>query len=127
MAQLNIAHFSEIAAADSRAFALLARDVAAQEVHGLEKSQVKANSVSVLVIPVDTAASLSGADTEVQVLVSGNDWPTNAGGEPATSKEAKVHFDALAQRIYQALAKQTEREVYVWVTPFTATGWAERE
>ncbi len=123
MAQLNISHFTELTSAEGRKFALLARDVVAKEIHGLEKAEVKPDSVSVLVLSVDKSASLSGADTEVQVLVSGNNWPSNAG-RPASAAEAKAYFDGMAEKIYASLTKESQRNLYVWVTPFTASGWA---
>lgn len=125
MAQVNITHFTDISDGESRNFALLARDVVAQAVHGLTRSEIQPDSVSVLVVPVNTQASLSGADTEVQVLVSGNNWPTNAMGHGARANEAKSHFDNLAKKIYKPLTENGHRSVYVWVTPFTASGWAE--
>lgn len=124
MAQLTIAHFTEISDSERRQFALVARDIAAKEVHGLEKSEIQPDSVSVLVVPVDVSTSLSGADTEVQVFVSGNNWPADGAGQPANAAAAKAHFDALAARIYAALSKESRRKVYVWITPFTASGWA---
>ncbi len=126
MAQVNIAHFVNIAADESDNFVLYARDVVAKEVHGLEKPDIQPGSVSVLVIPIDKG-SLSGVDSEVQVLVSGNNWPTTSLGRPATAAEAKTHFDKMAERIHRKLAGQSQRSVYVWVTPFTASGWAEGE
>ncbi|MGI8419258.1 MAG: hypothetical protein ACR2LN_01290 [Candidatus Levyibacteriota bacterium] len=124
MAQLNIFHFTDITNIESSEFTLLARDIAAKEIHGLEKSEVQPDSVSVMVIPVDRSASLSGADTEVQVQVSGNNWPYNGTGEPANAVEAKAHFDKMAEKIYSAILKKSKRKVYIWVTPFTASGWA---
>lgn len=123
MAQLNISHFTDITSDESRDFALRARDITAKEVHGLEKSQIEPDTVSVWVTPLDKTASLSGAATEVWVLVSGNDWPRNSSGQPANAAEAKVHFDKLAARVYSELTKKTKRKIYIWVTPFTATGW----
>jgi hypothetical protein len=125
MAQVNITHFADITADKSREFALLARNVAAKAVHGLEKSEIQPSSVSVLVVPIDKKTSLSGADSEVQVLVSGNNWPTNPAGRAANAVEAKVHFDNLAAEIHNSLKKDSRRNVYVWVTPFAASGWAE--
>lgn len=125
MAQLNIAFFSEIGAEERHQFAIAARDIAAKEVHHLAKEEIKPDSVSVLVLPVDTLASLSGAEIEVQVLISGNDWPQTEGGRPLSASDAKVHFDKLAGQIYEELTKTSRRPIYVWVTPFTVSGWAE--
>lgn len=125
MAQVNIAHFTEISDAHKRQFASLARDVTAKEVHGLTQSQITPDSVSILTLPIDVPASISGADTEVQVCVSGNDWPIDPTGKPVDALAAKTHFDALAHRIHQSLSLDSARKLYVWVTPFTASGWAE--
>ena len=125
MAQVNIAHFIEISDSERQQFARLARDVAAKEVHGLTKSQIKPDSVSVLVMPIDVRASMSGADTELQVCISGNNWPVDDIGRPQDAIAAKAHFDALAGRIHKSLSQGSARKLYVWVTPFTASGWAE--
>ncbi|HTH72412.1 MAG TPA: hypothetical protein VL737_03575 [Candidatus Pristimantibacillus sp.] len=125
MAQVNIVHTTEINDASRRQFSLLARDVAAREVHGLEPEQIEPDSVTVFVVPVDVAASMSGADTEVQVFVSGNDWPLDQEGKPLDTAAAKHHFDGLAGRIHRTLSAKTARKLFVWVTPFTASGWAE--
>lgn len=125
MAQVNISNFTAIAKDDRRQFAQVVRDAVAWEVHGLAKQDVRPDSVSVLVVPLDAAASLSGADTEIHVLVSGNDWPASEEGRPMGAAEAKVYFDGLAAKIYQELSKKTQRKLYVWVTPFAASGWAE--
>src|SRR5687768_8149422 len=125
MAQVNIAYFAEVRADEKRLFALAARDAAAKEVHGLKKSEIEPNSVSVLVFPVDKAASLSGAEVEVQVLVSGNNWPLDAQGTALTAKEAKVYFDKLAARVHNSLKKVSGRPIFVWITPYVASGWAE--
>ncbi len=125
MAQVNIAYFSDVQAGERRRLALAARDAAAKEVHGLKKSEIEPNSVSVLVIPVDKTSSLSGAEIEVQLLVSGNNWPVDEQGRAMAAQEAKVYFDLLAGRVHDSLARITSRTVYVWVTPFMASGWAE--
>lgn len=125
MAQVNIAYFAEDTVPLVQRFALACRDAAAKEVHGLKKSEIGPDSVSVMVLPLDRAASLSGADIEVQVLVSGNNWPINRDGQLAKPAEAKLHFDKIARSIHKQLAKQTPRKMYVWVTPFAASGWAE--
>src|SRR6478736_7502503 len=123
MAQVNIVHTTEIHDAGRRQFSLWARDVAAHEVHGLEPEQIEPDSVTVFVVPVDAAASMSGADTEVQVFVSGNNWPLDQDGKPLDAVAAKRHFDGLAGRIHQTLSAKTTRKLFVWVTPFTASGW----
>lgn len=123
MAQLNIAHFKSMTAREAQQFTLIAREVVAKEVHGLELTEIQPDSVSVWVVPVNEDASMSGADSEVHVLVSGNNWP-NQGGKPANAREAKLHFDKMAATIYKTINKQSGRKVYVWVTPFTASGWA---
>lgn len=125
MAQVNITHFSVINIGESRTFALRTREVVAKEVHGLEKSEIQPGSVSVLNLSINRQSSLSGADTEVQVLVSGNNWPVNSVGKPADAALAKVHFDNMAARIYDSLTREGRRSVYVWVTPFRVSGWAE--
>lgn len=125
MAQVNITHFSDIDFNESRNFTLLARDVVAKEVHGLAKAEIQPDSVSVLVMCIDIQASQSGADSEVQVLVSGNGWPINSAGRAANTAEAKAHFDSMAARIHKSLTKESRRNIYVWMTPFTASGWAE--
>lgn len=124
MAQVNIAHFTDIKADEMREFALQVRDIVAREVHGLKPSEIQPDSVSVLVMPIDTRTSLSGADTEIHVVVSGNNWPADGIGQPASAATAKIHFDKLAASIHRALAKESERKLYIWVTPFTASGWA---
>lgn len=125
MAQVNICHFKPITAGKSHDFAELLRNVVAWEVHGIRKSKIEPDTVSVVVIPVDRGASLSGADTEIQVLVSGNDWPKTNDGKPADASAAKIHFDIMAAKVHKALMLAQNRKIYVWVTPFTATGWAE--
>lgn len=125
MAQVVITHFTEISTDEKLRLTQLARDAAALEVHDLQKSQIDSSSVSVLVLSVDQAASLSGADTEVQVYVSGNNWPLDDTGQPLQAFAAKAHFDKLASRIYGSLSQNSARKLYVWVTPFTASGWAE--
>ena len=125
MAQVNIGHFTDIDQEDSRAFAELAQEAVALAVHGVKKEDIQPDTVSVMVIPIDKANSLSGADIEVQVLVSGNNWPKDNSGKPIDALTAKAHFDKMAGTIYKALIKGTNRKIYVWVTPFTASGWAE--
>jgi hypothetical protein len=125
MAQVNIAHFTDIDSESRRKFTQLVRDLVAYEVHGLEKAQIRPDSVTVLVMPVDIANSLSGAETELQVLVSGNDWPRDNDGQPISPKEAKTHFDMLASRVFEELSNAQKRKIYVWITPFAASGWAE--
>ena len=124
MAQVNISFLSDIPSNERRQFALAVRTIVAKAVHGLQDHQILPDSVSVLVLPIDTATSLSGADVEVQVLVSGNNWPLDVEGRPLDVSKAKKHFDQLALRILSALAKKSKRTIYVWVTPFTASGWA---
>ncbi len=126
MAQVNIAHFTKVTPAQSRDIAAAARNVAAKEIHGLEIPDIRPGSVSVWVFPIDTTASMSGADTEIQLLVSGNNWPQDGHGEPANDAEAKKHFDDVAGKVYEAVAAQTNRNIYVWVTPYVASGWAEK-
>ena len=123
MAQVNLAFFEDMTSEEKRQFALTARNIVALEVHGLKESEILPDSVSVLVVPVG-AGSISGAGVEVQVLVSGNDWPRGRQNRPARAVEAKVHFDNLAARIHEALSRFYPVKVYVWVTPFTASGWA---
>ncbi len=125
MAQVNISHFSDISENESKGFTLGVQQSVGKIVHGLEKSELESNTISLFVIPVDQSASISGADTEVQVLISGNDWPKQESGQPFSSAEAKIHFDKIAEAIYESISKQTQRVVYVWVTPFMASGWAE--
>jgi len=125
MAQINISHFTDISVEENRHFSELVRDVAAWEVHAVKKTDIEPDTVSVMVFPVDMAASISGAETEVQVLVSGNDWPRNSDGTPADAAVAKKHFDQMAGNIYKALTTNSNRKIYIWVTPFMTTGWAE--
>ncbi len=124
MAQVNIAFIAALPAREKQRFAQQCRDVVAKEVHGLQRSEIQPDSVTVLALSVDRQVSISGADIEVQVLVSGNNWPTTAAGQPANAAEAKAYFDVLAATIHKVLASQSQRTVYVWVTPFTASGWA---
>src|SRR5438270_5317591 len=107
MAQINIIHFTPITEAKNRELSLIAREIAAKEVHGLGKTEIQPDSVTIIVIPVDRTASLSGADTEVQVLVSGNNWPSNAAHQPANFAEAKIHFDKMAQKFREALTRKS--------------------
>lgn len=123
MAQVNLAYFEDMTTEQKRQFALTVRNVVALEVHGLKESEVLPDSVSVLVVPV-AAESISGASVEVQVLVSGNDWPRGRQNRPANAAEAKAHFDNLAARIHETLCQLYPVKVFVWVTPFTASGWA---
>lgn len=125
MAQVNISHFISINSADSQVFSKLLQEIVALEVHAVEKSAILPDSVSVLVIPIDTETSLSGAETEVQLLVSGNNWPKDNQGVPFDAEAAKKHFDKMAQNIYKRITAVQNRKVYVWVTPFYASGWAE--
>lgn len=127
MAQVNVVHFAHIDGREDRVFARLTRNVVAEAIHGLKISDIRPTSVSVLVVPVNKQASFSGADTEVQVLVSGNNWPANAAGRAASAAEAKIHFDSIAARIHASITKESRRNISVWVTPFVASGWAESE
>ena len=113
MAQVNISHIQTIESQQALAFAGNVHRVIAKEVHGME-GEIEADAVTVLTMRVEPEASISGAETEVHVLVSGNDWPKHGDGSPFDQKEAKVHFDDLASRIFDALSAETDRKLYVW-------------
>lgn len=124
MAQVNITHITEIDEDEAVIVAQTAHKVVASVVYGLT-GEVEARMVTVLTFRANPAACISGVDTEVQVLISGNDWPLHDDGTPFDYKQAKVYFDDMARRIFVRLADATNRRLYVWVTPYVASGWAE--
>ncbi len=124
MAQVNISHITPIDQAMASNFAKCTHKIAAQTVHGIT-GKVEPRAVTVLTLAVQHNTSISGVDTELQVLVSGNDWPKDADGIPFNNADAKAYFDELAGRILTKVTRATKRSVYVWVTPFVASGWAE--
>lgn len=124
MAQANIAHIQPITDTDAAEFATELHRIVAKQVHSLS-GIIEPDEVTVLTLMLQPGASISGADTEIQVLLSGNDWPYHENDIPYTYKEAKKHFNELAEQILTAVSAVTKRSVYVWVTPFVASGWAE--
>lgn len=125
MAQVNIVHFNEFEDSEAAVFSYLVLQIVAKAIHGLDREQIVPSSATVLTLNVRPTASLSGADTELQVQVSGNDWPKHSGDEPYSAKEAKIYLDTMAGQIQTSLSALSKRKIYVWVTPFVASGWAE--
>lgn len=124
MAQVNITHITTYKSDKNADFAHTVHAVVAREVYGI-KDSVSPNAVTVLTTNMHPEASISGADSELQVLISGNDWPKHADETPYDYAQAKIYFDDLARRIHTGISEAMPRNLYVWVTPFVASGWAE--
>lgn len=125
MAQVTIAHVTNIQDLEAADFAAEVHKIVAREVHGMEET-IEPNACTVLTVGLREKASISGADTELHVLISGNQWPVHDDTGVAYSPvEAKIYFNQLARRIFKAVEQITKRTLYVWVTPFVASGWAE--
>lgn len=124
MAQVTISHIRDIAMGDATKFAQQAHSIVGIEVHGIN-NPADPSAVTVLTLNMWREACISGADTEVQVLISGNDWPRYDDSTLYSYLEAKQHFDEMAGHIFKSLGSLTDRRLYVWVTPYVASGWAE--
>lgn len=124
MAQVNITHITAVDDTQAIKLAQESHRIVAFEAHGMS-GDIEARAVSVFTLNVHKEASISGVDSEVQILISGNDWPKHLDETPYDRQEAKQHFDIMAERIFKSLGSVTDRRLYVWVTPYVTSGWAE--